>query len=184
MTAVALAPEWRIAQWLNTPDPLTVAALRGRVILVLAFQMLCPGCVSQALPQAQRARVAFAPQDLAVVGLHTVFEHHEAQGGREALAAFLHEYRIGFPVGLDAQAEGLPQTMAAYRMQGTPTLMLIDRAGRLRLQHFGHLDDLRLGAAIQALIGEAAPATGPQPAAAAQACDDAGCPVPDDVPRD
>ena len=83
--------------------------------------MLCPGCVSHGLPQAQRARDAFSPKDLAVVGLHTVFEHHEAQGSRAALAAFLHEYRIDFPVGIDAQDERLPQTMRAYQMQGTPT---------------------------------------------------------------
>jgi hypothetical protein len=39
-------------------------------------------------------------------------------------------------------------------MQGTPTLLLIDRAGRLRRQVFGHLPDLQLGAEIAALIGE------------------------------
>ena len=30
-------------------------------------------------------------------------------------------------------------TMQAYQMQGTPTLLLIDHAGRLRRQVFGHL---------------------------------------------
>lgn len=158
MSAPRPAAEWHVAQWLNTPGPLSVAALRGKVILAIAFQMLCPGCVSQGLPQALRARAAFAPEDLAVIGLHTVFEHHEAQGSREALAAFLHEYRIDFPVGIDAPSgDGIPETMRIYRMQGTPTTMLIDRAGLLRVQKFGHLDDLRLGAAIQALIGEPAP---------------------------
>src|SRR3546814_1516485 len=46
--------------------------------------------------------------------------------------------------------------MRAYVMQGTPTLLLIDRQGRLRLNHFGHLDDMRLGAAITTLIAEGA----------------------------
>lgn len=44
--------------------------------------------------------------------------------------------------------------MRAYRMQGTPTLMLIDRAGRLRLQHFGRLDDLTLGVEVMRLMSE------------------------------
>jgi hypothetical protein len=44
--------------------------------------------------------------------------------------------------------------MSAYAMQGTPTLLLIDRAGRLRMQRFGHIDDLRLGAAIASLVAE------------------------------
>jgi hypothetical protein len=39
-------------------------------------------------------------------------------------------------------------------MQGTPTTLLIDRTGRLRLAKFGHIDDLALGAAIATLIAE------------------------------
>lgn len=95
--------------------------------------------------------------NVAVLGLHTVFEHHEAQGSRAALEAFLHEYRYGFPVGIDRPASdrsGIPKTMRAYNMQGTPTLILIDRQGRLRRQAFGHLPDLRLGAEIMALVIE------------------------------
>lgn len=179
MAALRPAPDWRIAHWLNASAPLSVEALRGKVILAVAFQMLCPGCVSHGLPQAQRARAAFAMGDLAVVGLHTVFEHHEAQGTPQALAAFLHEYQIDFPVGIDARSDqGLPETMRAYKMQGTPTTILIDRAGKLRLQKFGHLDDLRLGAAIQALIGETEFAAGAQDGAKASGCDDEGCPTP------
>lgn len=150
------APEWRVARWLNAEGPLSPASFAGRPIYLLAFQMLCPGCAAQALPQAQRVRAAFAERDLAVIGLHTVFEHKEAQG-EVALAAFLHEYRISFPVGVDLPAPGggIPETMRAYAMQGTPTAILIDRAGRLRLQKFGHLDDLALGASIGALLAEA-----------------------------
>ncbi|MFT4671997.1 MAG: hypothetical protein ACI9WC_001762 [Arenicella sp.] len=35
-----------------------------------------------------------------------MFDHHEAQGTRIALQAFLHEYKIGFPVAIDAQLAG------------------------------------------------------------------------------
>ena len=179
MSVLRPAADWRIAQWLNTPTPLSVELLRGKVILAVAFQMLCPGCVSHGLPQAMRARAAFAPEDLAVIGLHTVFEHHEAQGTDRALAAFLHEYRIDVPVGIDEPSDdGVPETMRLYRMRGTPTTILIDRTGKLRLQQFGHLEDLRLGAAIQALIGERDHDLGsPQ----AEGCDQRGCPVPGKV---
>lgn len=155
MIESAPAPEWNIAQWLNTSVPLSVDALRGKVILALAFQMLCPGCVSQGLPQALRARAAFGPNDLAVIGLHTVFEHHAAMTPL-ALEAFLHEYRIGFPVGVDEPdgSGGPPLTMRAYEMRGTPTTLLIDREGRLRMHTFGYLSDLQLGAELSALIGE------------------------------
>ncbi|MBL8538653.1 MAG: TlpA family protein disulfide reductase [Hyphomonadaceae bacterium] len=147
-------PEWRISQWLNTPAPPSLAALRGRVIVAVAFQMLCPGCVAQGLPQAQRVREAFDEKDVSVIGLHTVFEHHDAMTPI-SLKAFLHEYRIGFPVGVDEPnpTGSIPYTMAAYQMRGTPTLLLYDRQGRLRRQVFGHVSDMQLGADVMALFG-------------------------------
>lgn len=171
------APEWQTSTWFNTPEPLTLERLRGRVVLLHAFQMLCPGCVARSLPQAQRVADLFADAPLTVVGLHTVFEHHEAMGP-ESLRAFLHEYRIRFPVGIDlpgTDGDPIPRTMRAYAMQGTPTTVLIDARGRLRQQVFGsNHDDLLLGAELGTLLLEAAPGvadTAPMQAAAA----DGGC---------
>ena len=131
-------------------------AQRGHVVVAWAFQMLCPGCVTHAIPQMKAVHELFGRQGVVVVGLHTVFEHHEAMT-ITALRAFVHEYGIRFPVGVDTAADDggpIPQTMAAYRMQGTPTLLLIDRAGLLRRQIFGHIPDMRLGAEIMRLVAE------------------------------
>lgn len=176
------APALQAAQWLNAAEPLSLDRLRGRVVVIEAFQMLCPGCVSHGLPQAGRVREYFREADVAAIGLHSVFEHHDAQTPT-ALAAFLHEYRIGFPVAVDAPGEtgGLPRTVVAYGMQGTPTLVLIDRQGRRRAQHFGSVPDLRLGAEIMALIAEAADEVAAAATAAdppGPACDEAGCVAP------
>ena len=151
------APPWDTTTWLNTPAPLGLAQLRGKVVYLHAFQMLCPGCVAHALPQAQRVAERFAAAPLAVIGLHSVFEHHAAMG-EIALRAFVHEYRIGYPVGIDRPGEAgdpLPRTMRAYAMQGTPTTVLIDAEGRLRRQVFGVHDDLLLGAQLALLLAEA-----------------------------
>ncbi len=155
MASAQQAPEWDVAQWFNTDAPLTLAALRGRVVMIEAFQMLCPGCVSHALPQAMRVRQMFPETELAVIGLHSAFEHHAAMTPL-ALQAFLHEYRITFPVGVDRPShdEHVPCTMRAYAMRGTPTLLLIDRAGRLRAHRFGQIEDLALGAQLAALLAE------------------------------
>jgi len=150
-----LLPEWQVERWFNVPAPLTLASLRGRVVVLEAFQMLCPGCVSHGLPQAQRVQRLFPAEQVTVVGLHTVFEHHAAMTP-VALQAFLHEYRIGFPVGVDRPSgDGpVPSTMRAYGLRGTPTLLLVDREGRLRHHHFGQVDDLALGAQVAALVAE------------------------------
>ncbi len=59
MTRPLPAPPLAIAHWLNTPAPITLDGLRGRVVLIEAFQMLCPGCVSHGLPQARRVQETF-----------------------------------------------------------------------------------------------------------------------------
>lgn len=179
-----LAPELQVSHWLNCPQPLSLAELRGKVVVIEAFQMLCPGCVSHGLPQAQRVAESFSSNDVVVLGLHTVFEHHAVQGTREALAAFLHEYRIGFPVGIDEPSanDRLPKTMAAYELQGTPSVILVDRAGRLRSRTFGRPADLALGAEIMSLVVETGAGAFEQPAAGDEiaetgACNADGCPL-------
>ncbi len=150
------APDWHIARWFNARQDLSLPSLRGRVVMLHAFQMLCPGCVLHGLPQAAKVRALFDPADVAVIGSHSVFEHHAVMGP-DALAVFLHEYRVDYPVGVDAHRPGdpLPVTMRAYGWRGTPSVTLIDRAGRIRLSHFGQMDDLQLGGMIGRLVGEA-----------------------------
>ena len=174
------APPLAVSQWFNTPQPLSLEQLRGRVVAIEAFQMLCPGCVSTGLPQAAKIAGLFPREHVQVIGLHSVFEHHEAQGSPAALAAFIHEYRWPFPIALDLAGEGdrIPQTMRAYALQGTPSLILIDRAGYIRHQHFGHVEDMAVGAQIMALVGETIAELGnATPANEGGGCSDEGCAV-------
>ena len=145
-------PKWEVSQWFNTKTDLTLESYAGKVVVLEAFQMLCPGCVAHGLPLAQAIQRTFPADKVAVVGLHTVFEHHAAMTP-VSLAAFLQEYRITFPVGVDmATASGQPKTMQAYQMRGTPSLLLFDRQGVLRKHHFGEVSELVLGAEIATLM--------------------------------
>lgn len=171
------APQLQVDHWFNTPQPLTLQSLRGKVVALHAFQMLCPGCVAHGLPQASRMHEVFAKDPLTVVGLHTVFEHHEVMQPRAALAAFIHEYRLAFPIGIDRpapQGGRVPLTMQALGLRGTPSLVVLDKRGRIRLHHFGRSDDLRVGALLGELLAE--PDDGE-----ALDCDDQGCRLPDNA---
>lgn len=174
-----LAPELQVSEWLNSAEPVTLAGLRGRVVLIEVFQMLCPGCVSHGIPQALRVAETFGREDVVVLGLHSVFEHHKAQGTRDALSAFLHEYRVNFPVGIDAPSSNnrLPRTMITYAIQGTPSTLLIDREGYLRKNFFGRPPDMGLGAEIMSLVGETGSAVGgnTEESSRAAGCDDNAC---------
>ena len=68
------APPWQTSAWLNTDRPLSLEQLRGRVVLLHAFQMLCPGCVAQALPQAARVVQLFAGTPLRGVDPYTALD--------------------------------------------------------------------------------------------------------------
>ena len=154
-TSTVLAPEWLVQSWFNTDRPVLLSGLRGRVVVLYAFQALCKDSSAFAVPQALRIHGTFEPKDVMVIGLHSTFEHHAAITPA-VIKAFLQEYRIKFPVGLDLpNSDGpIPQTMELYRMRGTPSVVLIDRHGYIRKHSFGAVDDLRLGAEIGALTQE------------------------------
>jgi hypothetical protein len=132
-----------------------LAGLRGRVVVLAAFQVLCANSIGSGIPQVQRIFETFEPTDVAVIGLHATFEHHDAFNSA-VLKAFIHEYRLKFPIALDQPnpASPIPHTMERYKMRGTPSLVLIDRQGFVRKHAFGAVDDLRIGAEIGALTQE------------------------------
>ena len=140
-----MAPEWEVDRWFNSEASL--AALRGRVVLLVAFQLRCTGCIRYTLPQAQAISQQY--QGVAVIGLHTVFEDHAANDS-SALTRYLAEKEIRFPGGVDR--DGI--TLARYGIQGTPTTILIDRQGRRRLQRLGPVADAELDAALRHLRDE------------------------------
>jgi len=111
--------------------PLTLSSLRGRVVVLAAFQVLCPNSIASGVPQARRIHETFAPSDVAVIGMHTTFEHHDAFSPA-VLKAFIQEYRLKFPIALDQPnpAGPIPHTMERYKMRGTPSLVLNRSARR------------------------------------------------------
>jgi hypothetical protein len=155
MTTSSYAPELLVQTWFNTDRPLLLSGLRGRVVVLAAFQVLCPNSIGGGIPQAQRIYETFEPKDVAVIGLHATFEHHDAFSPA-VLKAFIHEYRLKFPIALDqpSPTSPIPHTMERYKMRGTPSLVLIDRHGLVRKHTFGPVDDLRIGAEIGALTQE------------------------------
>jgi peroxiredoxin len=153
-TTRPLAPPLIIERWFNSDQPITLEDLRGQIVVLHAFQMLCPGCVSTAIPQARKLNeIAKSIDGLTVLGIHTVFEHHAAMTP-VSLEAFLQEYKITFPVAVDrASPDGpIPQTMLAYGFRGTPSTVIIDREGRIARHSFGAEDDLAHGLILGNLL--------------------------------
>lgn len=147
--------ELSVSQWFNTEHALDLQQLKRRVVVIGAFQMLCPGCVAYSIPQLKKLHELSRGMPLSVIGVHTVFEHHQAMQAC-ALEAFIHEYRLDFPIGIAAYGEGssMPKMMEDWRMRGTPSTFVFSAKGDLCLHEFGHIDDLPLGLIIGQLLNQ------------------------------
>lgn len=143
-----LVPELAVSHWFNTRQPLSLPGLRGKSGWIHALQLLGPGCGSDAIPQLRRVEKIFG-HNQQIIGLHTVFEHHAVMSP-VTLEAFLQEYRITTPVGIDlaGASADVPLTMQRYGFRGTPSSVLIGRDGSIIQGTFGVEDDIALGARI------------------------------------
>jgi hypothetical protein len=98
MTTQGHAPELLVQTWFNTDRPLLLSGLRGRVVVLAAFQVLCPKSIGSGIPQAQRIYETFEPNDVAVIVLI------DRQGlVRKHTCGAVDDLRIGAEIGALAQ---------------------------------------------------------------------------------
>ena len=123
-------PEFQgISQWLNS-DSLTVADLKGSVVLIQFWTFACINC-QRTLPYITRWHGQYAAQGLKVVGIHTPEFAFEREVGN--IEAALAEHKITYPVPLDNDFT----TWRAYRNRFWPHLFLADREGVIQYDHIG-----------------------------------------------
>ncbi|MDM0044183.1 redoxin domain-containing protein [Variovorax dokdonensis] len=139
------APEFTgLGQWFNSA-PLTLASLRGKVVLVDFWTFGCVNCANT-MPHVVRWYDRYAARGFVVVGIHT------PEFGYEKLAAnvqtALGRFDIRFPVAQDNDFA----TWKAWRNQYWPAFYLVDQAGRVRRRHFGEGEYAQMDQAISALL--------------------------------
>jgi cytochrome c biogenesis protein CcdA/thiol-disulfide isomerase/thioredoxin len=149
-TGAPRAPEFRgIDLWLNTVDgePLSLAGLRGKVVLVDFWTYSCINCL-RTLPHLKAWDDAYRGAGLVIVGVHSpefAFERVP-----DNVRSAVRRLGIRYPVALD---NGF-RTWNAYSNRYWPAKYLIDRAGRVRYTHFGEGAYAETEATIRRLLGE------------------------------
>jgi DNA-binding beta-propeller fold protein YncE len=116
------APELAGAvDWLNVPAPLSLAALRGKVVLLDFWTYGCINCM-HILPALRRLEEKYR-RELVVIGVHSAKFANERKS--ENIAHVLVRYDIDHPVANDARFE----IWRAYGARAWPTLVLVDPEG-------------------------------------------------------
>jgi cytochrome c biogenesis protein CcdA/thiol-disulfide isomerase/thioredoxin len=121
-----------ITQWLNTPGgkPLSIAGLRGRVVLVDFWTYSCINC-QRSLPHVEAWSRTYGADGLTVIGVHTpefAFEHVVSNVTQAA-----RQLRVSYPVAVDNNYA----TWNAYENEYWPAEYLIDATGHVRHVDFG-----------------------------------------------
>ncbi len=150
-----------IDNWLNS-KPLTLAGLRGKVVLVDFWTYSCVNCI-RTLPYVESWYQKYAAQGLVIVGVHSpefAFEHDTSN-----VAAAIARYGITYPVAQDNEFK----TWNAYSNEYWPADYLIDATGQVRNAHFGEGDYVQTEDDIRALLAEAGKLTASAPPAATSA---------------
>ncbi|WP_414513943.1 thioredoxin family protein [Nostoc sp. PCC 9305] len=139
-------PEFQgISQWLNS-TPLSIADLKGNVVLIQFWTFACINC-QRTLPYITRWHRQYKSQGLKVIGIHTpefAFER-DANNIKKALQ----QHQIIYPVPVDNEYK----TWNAYENQYWPHLFLADRQGLLQYDHIGEGAYEKIEQTIRQLLG-------------------------------
>jgi thiol-disulfide isomerase/thioredoxin len=145
------APEFADTEdWFNTAGdrPLTLAGLRGRVVLVDFWTYTCINCI-RTLPYLKAWDAAYRKDGLTIVGVETPEFPFERDAANVANA--ISEFGIRYPVVQDNEMG----TWNAYDNEYWPADYLIDAHGDVRYATFGEGDYDKTETAIRALLAEA-----------------------------
>ena len=149
LPVLGTAPEFASSgPWLNTRGKrLTLAGLRGRIVLVDFWTYTCINCI-RTLPYLKAWDARYRKAGLTIVGVHTPefpFER-ETSNVKNAIATD----GVRYPVVQDNNYG----TWTAYGNQYWPAEYLIDARGRVRYTHFGEGDYDKDEQAIRTLLAE------------------------------
>jgi thiol-disulfide isomerase/thioredoxin len=140
------APDFTgIDAWLNSP-PLTLADLKGKVVLIDFWTFSCVNCV-RTIPHLQVLDNDYKDDGFVIVGVHSPEFDFEKVGAN--VVAAVKRLGVTWPVAVDSQMD----TWNAYQNQYWPAEYLLDQQGRVAYTSFGEGDYTQTDAAVAQLLG-------------------------------
>ena len=135
-------------KWLNSDEPLSLADLKGKVVLVDFWTYTCINCI-RTLPHVTSWYEKYKDKGFVVIGVHTpefAFEHDT----NNVLGA-IKQFNINYPVVQDNNYA----IWNSYNNNAWPAEYLIDAKSNIRREAIGEGEYDKTERAIQALLAEA-----------------------------
>jgi peroxiredoxin len=105
---------------------LSLASLRGRVVLLYFWATWCPYCGKELPAAIEELARAYGDRSLTVLAVNI-------EERPETVRSWVRQHKVTVPVLLDADGD----VAADYRVTATPTTILVDREGRLLARAVG-----------------------------------------------
>jgi thiol-disulfide isomerase/thioredoxin len=131
--------------WINTAMPISLAGLRGKVVLVNFWTYSCINC-RRTIPYLKRWQSEYGALGLQIIGIHTpefAFEHD-----RRNVETYVRQTSIPYPVGQDNEF----RTWDAWGNDVWPGFYVLDRNRRVVLQCDGEDHAHEMEGAIRRLL--------------------------------
>jgi thiol-disulfide isomerase/thioredoxin len=123
-----VAPEWSNRSWLNAAAPVTLASLRGRVVLLNFWVFTCGNC-TRTIPSLVLYDSLYRAEGLSIIGMHTPeFPPYAGEHDKGNVARALEQHHIHYANAQDNDN----RTWNLYGIRFWPSFVLIDRKGRIR----------------------------------------------------
>ncbi len=142
----AAAPAFAEGKWINS-EPLSLDKLRGQVVLVDFWTYGCYNCINT-LPALKSYNSKYGGKGFTVVGVET--PETEGEKKFDNLTSAVKKREITYPVVTDYESK----TWEAYNVNAWPTIIILDKQGRIRYTHVGEGEYEAQEKIIQTLLAE------------------------------
>ena len=141
------APELMNETWLNVDEPLRLADLRGKVVLLEMWTFGCINC-QHVMPSLKEWHTKYKDAGLVIIGNH--YPEFSYESDLANLKEALKQDEIEYAVAQDNEGT----TWKSYKNHYWPTLYLIDKQGQIRYIHIGEGRYQETEENIKALLAE------------------------------
>jgi thiol-disulfide isomerase/thioredoxin len=152
------APAISAEKWLNSA-PLELDKLKGKVVVIDFWAPWCPPC-RKVIPTLAKDYNELKDKGLVVIGFTKLYGSYrddiqnkgpvEAEEEKKLIQGFVERWQLAYPIAISDKGEDFSD----YGVSGIPTMVFIDKAGRVYEVKVGSGDEAAITAKIRKLLAE------------------------------